>query len=239
MSRNFAVLGKSNLAAPVFSPAVSTGASPAVSAPAETAAPPHSGYVDPQSGYVELIRKVFHGCSVVAVVGSGIDDAAGVCDDIAAELAASGKRVVVVAAGRLLNMGPDGLPGVDSLPDSAAAEAALVPGAANNVWHWPPPPVQPLRFFKFAAPRPQGPPDPGKWLDLLRHNFDSVLFNCPSLEQDHGKSATGITDIAAMADQAVLVVEAGRTTKQRVLHDQRTLHSRGVRLVGSILVRRS
>lgn len=221
MSRHFAVLGKSNLVAPV------------VVQPAEAPAPPAS--------YVELIRRVFHGCSVVAVVGCGIDDAEGVCDDIAAELAVSGKRVVVVSANKLLNLGEYSLP--DTNPAVVTPETGFVPGAAPgsapNVWHWPAP-AQQLRFFRSPnAPR-QGPPDPDKWLNLLRQNFDSVLFSCAALEPEQGKPGpeTGITDIAAAADMAVLVVEAGRTTRQRILHDQRALQSRGARLAGCILVRR-
>ncbi len=95
MSRNFAVLGKSNLATP-----------PARSSTATETAAPAPGV------YAELIRTVFDECSVVAVVGSGAPDLVGVCDDIAAELAvSSGKRIVVVAADRLMNIDSDKLPG--------------------------------------------------------------------------------------------------------------------------------
>lgn len=222
MSRNFAVLSKSNL-----------------SAVAQHVPPPAEAPPSP-AGYVELIRRVFHGCSVVAVVGCDIDDAAGVCDDIAAELAASGKRVVVVSSDKLLKLGEQGLP--DSNPALAAAESGCVPGtvpgAAPNVWHWPAPPAQQLRFFRSANLPRQGPPDPDKWLNMLRQNFDSVLFSCLALEQDKPGTETGIVDIAAAADMTVLVVEAGRTTRQRILHDQRALQSRGARLAGCILVRR-
>jgi hypothetical protein len=225
MSRHFAVLGKSNLAASAVMP----GAEQPAEAPA------------PRASYVELIRRVFHGCSVVAVVGCGIDDAAEVCEDIAAELAASGKRVVVVSAGKLLNPGEYSLP--DTNPAVPTAESGFVPGAAPNVWHWPAP-AQQLRFFRSPTVPRQGRPDPDKWLNLLRQSFDSVLFSCPALEPAPDPESrkpgpeTGITDIAAAADMAVLVVEAGRTTRQRILHDQRALQSRGARLAGCILVRR-
>jgi Mrp family chromosome partitioning ATPase len=205
MSRNFAVLSKS---ASAMSPA----------APREWASQPAA----PSAEYVELIRRVFHGCSVVAVVGSGFDGVAGVCDDIAAELAASGKRVVVVPVDRLLNMSPA----------AVTSETVLVPGSSPNVWHWPSSLNRQIEFFKSQSAVRM---DPDKWLDFLRQNFDSVLFSCPPLELP---AADGVTEIAAMADVAVLVVEADRTPKQRIQRDQRALQSRGVKLAGCILVKR-
>lgn len=220
MSKNFAVLGKSNLAPPPARPATAT----------ETAAPA-------PGVYAELIRKVFDECSVVAVVGSGAADLAGVCDDIAAELAgSSGKRVVVVAADRLMHRDSDTVP--DTNPDTPAAESGFISGTIENVWHWPAPSAHQLRFFKSAAREHPCSPNPDKWLDSLRRNFDSVLLSCRALEPEESEPARGIAGIAAAAEMTVLVVEAGRSTKKQILRDQRALHSSGVKLAGCILVHR-
>jgi hypothetical protein len=217
MSRNFAVLGKSNLAMP-----------PARYATAAETAAPGPGV------YAELIRKVFDESSVVAVVGSGGADAAAVCDGIAAEVAASsGKRVVVVAADRLMDIGSNSLP--DTNPDKPAPESGFISGTIDNVWHWPAPSAHQLRFFKPPAHERPGPPDSDKWLDPLRRNFDSVLLSCRALEPEESEPVTGI---AAAAEMAVLVVEAGRSTKKQILRDQRALQSRGVKLAGCVLVHR-
>lgn len=165
--------------------------------------------------YAVLIRRVFQGPAAVALVGSGFDDVGGLCDDIAAELAASGRHVVVVPVGRLLRLSPR------TIPD----ETALEPGGARNVWHWPAPPGQQIDFFKSR--------DPERWLDSLRQRFDSVLLSCPPLETTPGSAR-----IAAMSDAAVLIAEAGRTPKQRIRQDQDALRSSGVKLAGCILVRR-
>jgi hypothetical protein len=46
----------------------------------------------------------------------------------------------------------------------------------------------------------------------------------------------GITEVAVMADAAILIAEAGRTSKQQIQQDQRALQLRGAKVVGSILV---
>ena len=72
-----------------------------------------------------------------------------------------------------------------------------------------------------------------EWLDSLRLVFDSVLLDCPATE-----TAPAAAQLAAMADAAMLVVEAGRTTRQQIQRDQRALQLRGVKLMGCILMRR-
>ena len=58
------------------------------------------------------------------------------------------------------------------------------------------------------------------WLDFLRLTFDAVLLDCPAAE-----TATAAAQHAALADVAVLVVEAGRTTRRQIQRDQRALQS--------------
>ena len=167
--------------------------------------------------YVELIRRLFHSPSVVAIVGSGIGlGAVNVCDEIAAELAASGKRVVVVPVDKLLRM--NRLP----VPD----ETAFISGSAPNIWLWPVSGGQKIEFFKS---RELAGAD--NWLDSLRRNFDSVLLNCPAVQ-----ATSGVTGVAAMADAAVLVVEAGRSPRQEIQFDQRALQLGGVKLAGCVLI---
>ena len=173
----------------------------------------------PSSGeYSDLIRSLFQGRSVVAVVDGGSGSRAPeACRGIAAELAASGNRVVIVQVASLLRM--------SQLPDARAC----LPGRAPNVSLWPSTVGAPVEFFQSPAPEPSA----GNWLGALRRNFDSVLLDCPPVE-----TAPAAAAIAAMADAAVLVVEACRTTKQQIQRDQQALQLRGVKLAGCILMRR-
>jgi hypothetical protein len=201
MSRNFAVLGKSVSAFPASDGQRDDRMEQVARDPAI-----------PIPVYTELIQRLFHGRSVVAVVGDSADHA---CEGIAAELAASGRRVVVVAAQRLTHSGSSAL----------AGEPALTPGSPHNIWRWPSPLNRHIDFFGSS---PAVELDAAGWLDDLRRNFDSVLLNCDLRDSE--------LEIAAMADAAVLVVEAGRTTKQQVQRDQRAIQSKNVKLAGSILV---
>jgi hypothetical protein len=218
MSRNFAVLGKSVSAMPA---PIKGGAERAALDPAQAVPIPQ---------FPELIRRLFRDCSAVAIVGSGFDGVGGVCVAIAAELAASAKRTVIVPVERLVNVGPGAL----------SAENAPVPGSVPNVWHWPCPPDRQIEFFKSQTPVKI---DAENWLDSLRHSFDHVLLSCPPLEAENPEpqkmlAADGIAEIAAAADAAVLVVEAGRTPRHQIQRDQSRLQSRGVKLAGCILIRR-
>ena len=172
----------------------------------------------PSSGeYLDLIRTLFQSRAVVAVVDSGSGARAPeACRGIAAELAASGNRVVIVQVASLLRM--------SQFPDARA----FLPGRAPNVSLWPGTAGAPVEFFQSPASAPSD----GNWLAWLRRDFDAVLLECPPVET--APSAA----IAAMADAAVLVIEACRTTKQQIQRDQQALQLRGVKLAGCILMRR-
>jgi hypothetical protein len=170
--------------------------------------------------YLELIHRHFQTRSAVAIVAVGSGQGAGhVCEDIAAELVLSGNHVVIVSVEALLRMNPM------ATPD----ESGCSPGKTPKVWLWPSAAGGQVEFLK-----PRGPADPaGTWLDSLRLTFDSVLLDCPAAE-----TAPAAAQLAAMADAAMLVVEAGRTTRQQIQQDQRALQLRGVKLAGCILMRR-
>jgi hypothetical protein len=71
------------------------------------------------------------------------------------------------------------------------------------------------------------------WPDALRLKFDAILLECPAL----GDKA-GVVEVMALADAAVLVAEAGRTSKHRVQRDQRALELKGAKLAGCILIKK-
>ena len=173
----------------------------------------------PSSGeYLDLIRTLFQSRAVVAVVDSGSGARAPeACRGIAAELAASGNRVVIVQVASLLRM--------SQFPDARAC----LPGRAPNVSLWPGTAGAPVEFFQSPASAPSD----GNCLASLRRNFDAVLLECPPVE-----TAPAAAAIAAMADATVLVIEACRTTKQQIQRDQQALQLRGVKLAGCILMRR-
>jgi|SRR5271170_2716055 len=212
MGRNFAVLGKA--ASQTRFPSQPGSPSPASAVPTESESP---GGV-----YFELARRLFRVSAAVALVGSSAGDTgesvSRIAEDLAAELADSGKRVVVVPFDRLLST---------SLI-TAPAGADFMPGNVANVWIWPPSPGQGTGFFETCESA-----EPGNWLDALRRGYDAVLLDCPNVE-----GAPGVTEVAAMADAVVLAVEAGRTSKRQILEGQRALQLRGARLVGCILIER-
>ena len=201
MSRNFAVLGKAP-AAPVFS-------EPPADEPVYAAAP--------SGEYGEVIRLLFELPAAVAILGSSR-----VAEDLGAELAACGKRVVIVAVNELLRMNP--IP----VPD----ETALRPGRAPQVWVWPAPVGQKIEFFRSRETTFEKVAGAENWLDSLRGRFDAVLLDCPNVEE-----APGVSEAAAMADCALLAVEAGYTLKEQVQKDQRALQLRGARVAGCVLVK--
>jgi hypothetical protein len=173
--------------------------------------------------YLELIRRFFRSRSTVAIVGGAVGlDAINVCDGIAAELAASGKRVVVVPVDTLLRMNP--LP----IPDETAFISGSASNIAHNIWTWPQADGQKIDFFKSREPEGSS-----HWLEYLRRHFDSVLLDCPAVQV-----TAGVAEVAAIADAAVLVVEAGRTQRQKIQLDQHTLQFAGVKLAGCILIQR-
>jgi hypothetical protein len=168
------------------------------------------------SEYVDLIRRLFHRPSAVAVVGSGAGtDSMTLCHALARELALSGRRVVVVAIAKLLQLNPI------TPPD----EKSFMPDRLPNIWIWPAPLGQQIDFFK-----PRKSPGAGTWLDSLRDSFDAVLLACDG--------ASMAAEVVGIADATVLAVEAGRTSKQQIQRDQRILQSRGARLAGCILIKR-
>jgi hypothetical protein len=168
--------------------------------------------------YVNLIRRVLRDRSVLAVIGAGSGSRSSeACRGIAAELGGSGKRVVIARIHGLL------------LAGRPPAASASVPGRAPNVWIWPSPADAGVEFF----PSPDAPEEGSDWLGSLRRAFDAVLLDCPP----PGVAPDAI-EIAAMAEAAILVAEAGRTTRQQVRWDHRALELAGIRLAGCVLMER-
>src|ERR1039458_9126378 len=99
----------------------------------------------PSSGeYLDLIRTLFQSRAVVAVVDGGSGSRGPeACRGIAAELAASGNRVVIVQVASLLRM--------DQFPDATAC----LPGRVPNVSLWPSTAGAPVEFFQSLAPAPE------------------------------------------------------------------------------------
>jgi Mrp family chromosome partitioning ATPase len=166
--------------------------------------------------YTELIRRLFPSPAAVAVVGTiPGEDVSGICAGLAKELANSGKRVLVASVEKLLRMRP--IP----VPDATV----FLPGEIPNVWSWRTPPGPRLEIFRSQATTE------GQWLDTLRRSFDSVVLDCSAVF-----SESGAAEVAALADAAVLIVEAGKTDKQRIKHLQQTLELKGAKVAGIVLV---
>jgi hypothetical protein len=213
MSRNFAVISKALPHSPFGSPGVN---SVPTRRPSEHAA---------SSGeYLGLVHLLFHARSAVALVPGGAwsgseEGVSRIAETLAVNLAATGKRVVVVSVRNLLALREITVP----------EESQFTPGNSSQVWRWPS-----LAAQKIDVSKPRESSGQCNWLDMLRHKFDAVLLDCPSLA-----SFPGVSDIAAMGDTAVLAVEAGRATKAQIEQDQRALRASGARMVGCILIQRT
>jgi hypothetical protein len=212
MSRNYAILQKAGLQIPLslVAPRIEAVGPRLVPHPA-TAAPPGT--------YSMLIHRLFRNPAAIAIVSSGsASGASDICEEIAVELAAAGKLVVIVPVAPFLSMNPPPAP----------SATAFAPGRVPNVWLWPAPPGAPTEFPKYRAPETST-----RWLDGLRANFDSVLLDCPA----PAESPTS-AEVAALADSAVLAAESGVTTKQQVRRDRQALESHGAKLSAAILIKR-
>jgi len=170
----------------------------------------------PAGRYSDLIARFFQTPAAVAIVSRGD---ARICEDIAGELAAAGKRVIIVSVATLLRLNPVPVP----------HPPAYLPGRRENIWLWPAPDGAKLTFFKSRDDS-----DPVKWLEALRLNFEAVLLDCPA-----PGTTPGSAEIAALADAAILIAEAGVTTKLEIRQDCQLLRSKGVKLAGSILTPRT
>jgi Mrp family chromosome partitioning ATPase len=200
MSRLFAALGKGSVEA----------LTPQTATEAPSAADARPG------DYSELVRRLFNRPSAIAVTASGVHGVqTGVCEGIAAELAAAGKQVVVVPVDRLLLTNPIRV--IDDL--------SVLPVVSPNIWVWPSI-AQQFEVFD-QPPAPSGE----NWLARLRQSFHAILLDCPPID-----SMPGVLELSAMADATLLVVEAGRTTRQQIRKDQLALQSKGATLAGCILV---
>lgn len=172
--------------------------------------------------YTDVIRQLFNRRAAVAIIGSDIGygerDASPIVENLASELSITGRRVLVVVVRRLLRMNPIIIPG----------EPDLMPGDTPHVWIWPASLGHRIEFSKSRDAHA------GNWLDSLRRTFDAVLLDCPGVE-----GTPGVTEVASMADAAVLVVQGGRTSRKQLLQDQQALQLRGALVAGCILIRRS
>lgn len=165
-----------------------------------------------------LIHRLFRGNSAVALIGPGAESRSSeACRELARELAVAGNRVVIVDVDRMLRANP--------LPDATACS----PGPASNIWLWPA--ITDASVGSLHSV-PAAPPE-SDWFGSLRHAYDAVLLHCPALETEPAAA-----EIAARADAAVLVVEAGQTKKKQIRQDEDALERRGVKLAGCILMRR-
>jgi Mrp family chromosome partitioning ATPase len=96
-----------------------------------------------------------------------------------------------------------------------------------NVWFWPD------GLDTDAAGESAEQPGESGWLGYLCSEFDVVLLDCRATD-----FTTTAAEVAAMADAAVLVVEAAETPKQQIQRVQHILEMSGVRLAGCILMQR-
>ena len=169
------------------------------------------------SEYAALIQRLFETACVVAVIGAGSGHGVtGICEGIASELSRLGRRVALVSVSALLQANPKAL----------SNETTSLRGVGRNVRLWPSNAGQQIEFFKSRFPV-----EAKNWLEALREDFDAVLLDCPALETAPGGAA-----IAAMAEAAVLAVDATHTPKHQILLDQRILLLNGVKLAGCILI---
>ena len=173
----------------------------------------------PRSGdYATLIHRLFRSHSALAVIGIGQRSRSSeAVKGIASELGTSGNRVVIVKPEDLLRA------------ETSTARSGYRMDNSPNVWFWP----DGLDTSTDGADESVEQPGESGWLGYLCREFDVVLLDCRATE-----FTTTATEVAGMADAAVLVVEAVETPKQQIQRVQRILEISGVRLAGCILMQR-
>ena len=167
-----------------------------------------------------MVHLLFRTPAAVAIVGGHVSKGgtSDVAENLAAELGASGKRVVVVDVSTLLSN-----PSIP-VPD----DASFVLGSSTQVWLWPRSSEQRIEIYK-----PREASGPRHWLDALRDRFDAIVLDCPNIE-----TVAGVSEVASMADTTVLAIEAGVRSKRQIEQDQSALQLRGATVVGCILIQR-
>jgi hypothetical protein len=165
-----------------------------------------------------LVHRFFRESSALAIIGVGpVSRSAEACRGLAREVGASGNRVVIVPVRQVLQT---------SSPPTAST---CIPGPGFNVWLWPGCTEKDNEF----CPDSRNTASQRHWLASLRSAFDWVLLDCSGID-----ASPGAAEVAASAETALLVAEAGQTTREQIWRKQRTLELRGVKLAGSILMQR-
>ena len=71
-------------------------------------------------------------------------------------------------------------------------------------------------------------------IEQLRHKFDYVVIDCPSLSQ-----STDVLSLAPFVDGIILIIEAGKTRKGQVSQAERSIEDARGNLIGHVLNKRT
>ena len=71
-------------------------------------------------------------------------------------------------------------------------------------------------------------------INQLRTSFDYILIDCPAI-----KSAGDVFSIAPLVDGVIMVIEAGKTRVDQILHAEKSIEFARGKLIGHILNKRS
>jgi hypothetical protein len=166
--------------------------------------------------YPALTDGLLRSSACIALIAT---ESSGACNQLcmrmATELSAANRRVLLVSVSRLLTMS-------EFVPPDELTMRTL-PSSTVSIWP----------AFEEVSSDNSAPGEflaDARWMNYLRRNFDSTVLDCPPIH-----SISGVADVAALADLALLVVDGARTPKEDLLRDQRTLLSEGVELSGCIL----
>ena len=116
---------------------------------------------------------------------------------------------------RRLTSAPDALPGLCRATGDSLYE--LSPGDPNGQHSWE-------STWEYRR----------DVIEHLRAAFDYVLIDCPALRE-----ANDLLSLAPFADGIILIVEAGRTRRDQILHAEKAIAFARGTLIGHILNKRS
>ena len=71
-------------------------------------------------------------------------------------------------------------------------------------------------------------------IEQLRASFDYILVDCPAI-----KSAGDVFSLAPLVDGVIMVIEAGKTRVDQILHAEKSIEFARGKLIGHILNKRS
>ncbi len=160
---------------------------------------------------------------------------------VAMTSAASGEGVTHSVTALLNSLSKDGSRRILQVDSRQLRETTCAPASLTRYFK----PIA-TNIFEFKSGAAQAAPVninhswTGNWqyrrdcIQQLRSSFDYILVDCPAI-----KSAGDVFSLAPLVDGVIMVIEAGKTRVDQILHAEKSIEFARGKLIGHILNKRS